>query len=186
MRIYRFGNSMRFLPPCDTSESCGCNNKTFSPVCGSDGLNYFSACHAGCSGTGYAKDGSMFYKNCTCIPNDVYITPTIDGFCENKTCDRVLYFFIAIFAFTVFIHSTSEVGGMLIIMRCTHPRDKAMAMGIVQFSIGLLSNIPCPNIYGRLIDYSCIVWTEICGNHGHCVFYNSDSFRRLFFGKYDL
>lgn len=72
---------------------------------------------------------------------------------------------------------------MLIIMRCTHPKDKAMAMGIIQFSIGLLSNIPCPNIYARIIDATCIVWTKICGNNGHCSLYDSDSFRKYFFGK---
>lgn len=106
------------------------------------------------------------------------------GLCDNGRCNTKLHIFIAIFAFTVFIHSTSEVGGMLIIMRCTHPKDKAMAMGIVQFSMGLLSNIPCPNIYARIIDATCIVWTKMCGLNGHCLLYNSDSFRGYFFGKF--
>lgn len=104
------------------------------------------------------------------------------GLCDNDRCLTKRNIFIALFALTVFIHSTSEVGGMLIIMRCTHPKDKAMAMGIIQFSIGLLSNIPCPNIYARIIDATCIVWTKICGNNGHCSLYDSDSFRRYFFG----
>ena len=105
------------------------------------------------------------------------------GLCSNGQCDTKLYIFIAIFTFTVFMHSTSEVGGMLIIMRCTLPKDKAMAMGIVQFSLGLLSNIPCPNIYARIIDTTCVVWTKICKKNGHCLLYNSDSFRGYFFGK---
>ncbi|KAG5682319.1 hypothetical protein PVAND_011678 [Polypedilum vanderplanki] len=177
-----FGNSLEFLPPCNTSTMCGCNNKTFAPVCGSDGMNYYSACHAGCS-KAFDENGKIIYEGCTCIESSiVHNTPTVSGFCENNACDNKLIIFIIVFALTVFIHSTSEVGGMLIIMRCTHPNDKAMAMGIVQFSIGLLSNIPCPNIYGRIIDATCIVWTDICGKHGHCVFYNSDTFRRLFFG----
>lgn len=37
----------------------------------------------------------------------------------------------------VFIHSTSEVGSMLLILRCVDPRDKAMALGLIQFAIGL-------------------------------------------------
>lgn len=106
------------------------------------------------------------------------------GICLSKNCDTKLNIFVAIFALTVFIHSTSEVGGMLIIMRCTDPKDKAMAMGIIQFSIGLLSNIPCPNIYARIIDATCIVWTKICGKNGHCSLYDSDSFRRNFFGEF--
>lgn len=108
------------------------------------------------------------------------------GLCDNGRCNTKLHIFIAVFAFTVFIHSTSEVGGMLIIMRCTHPKDKAMAMGIIQFSIGLLSNIPCPNIYARIIDATCIVWTKMCGENGHCSLYDSDSFRTYFFGKLKL
>lgn len=175
-----FGNSMRFNPVCDTSLTCGCDNKTFAPICGSDGVNYFSACHAGCSKTSLDQYGRVIYENCVCMSEGS--APAIDGFCENESCDRILIVFITVFALTVFIHSTSEVGGMLIIMRCTHPKDKAMAMGIVQFSMGLLSNIPCPNIYGRIIDATCIVWTQICDKVGHCVFYNSDSFRQLFFG----
>lgn len=106
------------------------------------------------------------------------------GLCRDGSCDTKLYIFVTIFALTVFIHSTSEVGGMLIIMRCTDPKDKAMAMGIVQFSLGLLSNIPCPNIYGRIIDATCVVWQKICGNNGHCSLYDSDSFRKYFFGEF--
>lgn len=50
------------------------------------------------------------------------ITTATEGFCKNGNCDGILYAFITVFALTVFIHSTSEVGGMLIIMRCTHPK----------------------------------------------------------------
>lgn len=49
-------------------------------------------------------------------------TSASDSFCESENCRRNLYIFIGVFALTVFIHSTSEVGGMLIIMRCTHPK----------------------------------------------------------------
>lgn len=56
-------------------------------------------------------------------------------------------------------------------------------MGVVQFSIGLLSNIPCPHIFGRIIDATCIVWNKVCGVNSYCSFYNSTTFRRLFFGK---
>jgi Organic Anion Transporter Polypeptide (OATP) family len=108
----------------------------------------------------------------------------VKGMCDDGRCTTQLRIFVAVFAATVFIHSTSEVGGMLLIMRCTDPKDKAMAMGIIQFSIGLLSNIPCPNIYARIIDATCIVWTKICGDNGHCSLYDSDSFRRYFFGEF--
>lgn len=125
----------------------------------------------------------MWFHCVTLILESAPQLTATNGLCDNGRCDTKLKIFVAIFALTVFIHSTSEVGGMLIIMRCTHPKDKAMAMGIIQFSLGLLSNIPCPNIYARIIDATCIVWTKICGRNGHCSLYDLDSFRGHFFGE---
>lgn len=59
-----------------------------------------------------------------------------------------------------------------------------MAMGIVQFSLGLLSNIPCPHIFGRIIDATCIVWNKVCSENSYCSFYNADTFRKYFFGMF--
>lgn len=193
-----------FFPTCSSfNTTCLCDDQKFGPICGSDGFTYFSACHAGCKFES-EMNGKKSFQECSCIDTrkDIWLLTKIviakclildltsaqrptatNGLCDNGRCDTRLHIFIAIFALTVFIHSTSEVGGMLIIMRCTHPKDKAMAMGIVQFSIGLLSNIPCPNIYARIIDATCIVWTKICGQNGHCSLYDSDSFRKYFFGK---
>lgn len=92
--------------------------------------------------------------------------------------------FISLFSFLVFMHSTSEVGSMLLIMRCTDPKDKAMAMGIIQFAIGLFGNVPCPIIYGAVIDSTCLVWEMLgCGSLGACKQYDKDAFRHFFFGK---
>lgn len=37
---------LNLTAPCNTA--CGCQPEHYSPVCGSDGLMYFSLCHAGC------------------------------------------------------------------------------------------------------------------------------------------
>lgn len=102
------------------------------------------------------------------------------------------------------MHSTSEVGSMLLIMRCTDPKgmffsfrifcfqslelcasisDKAMAMGIIQFAIGLFGNVPCPIIYGVVIDSTCLIWETICGKAGACSLYDINAFRHFFLGK---
>uniref|UniRef100_A0A0K8VLP4 Solute carrier organic anion transporter family member 1A2 n=2 Tax=Bactrocera TaxID=47832 RepID=A0A0K8VLP4_BACLA len=80
------------------------------------------------------------------------------------------------------MHSTSEVGSMLLVMRCTHPNDKAMAMGIIQSAIGLFGNVPCPIIYGAVVDSACLLWKTVCGKHGACSLYDSDTFRHYFLG----
>lgn len=115
------------------------------------------------------------------------------------------------------MHSTSEVGSMLLIMRCTDPKgktmnstptlnyptiyhtilpyytiiyflrfpfsDKAMAMGVIQFAIGLFGNVPCPIIYGAVVDSACLVWETICDKAGACSLYDGDTFRHFFLGK---
>jgi len=88
--------------------------------------------------------------------------------------------------FIVLFHSTSEVGSMLLTLRCVEPRDKAMALGLVQFSIGVFGNVPCPVIYGSVVDTACVVWKfDECENkRGHCWVYDSNKFRRSFHGKH--
>lgn len=57
------------------------------------------------------------------------------GYCGLQ-CGNFIWY-ILLFSLFVFIHSTSEVGSMLLILRCVDPRDKAMALGLIQFAIGL-------------------------------------------------
>ncbi|XP_017490148.1 PREDICTED: solute carrier organic anion transporter family member 1A4-like [Rhagoletis zephyria] len=104
----------------------------------------------------------------------------VNGYCDSNCKNFV--FFILIFVVCVFMHSTSEVGSMLLVMRCTHPKDKAMAMGIIQSAIGLFGNVPCPIIYGAVVDSACLIWKSVCGKHGACSLYDADSFRHYFLG----
>jgi hypothetical protein len=62
------------------------------------------------------------------------------GYCDLE-CDNFVWY-IMLFSLFVFIHSTSEVGSMLLILRCVDPRDKAMALGLIQFAIGLFGKSP--------------------------------------------
>lgn len=43
--------------------------------------------------------------------------------------------------------------------------------------ISLLALIPGPIIYGRIIDRTCKIWTEKCGEKGNCQLYDQDEFR---------
>ena len=206
-----------FEPVC--SLNCDCDFEKFEPICGADNFTYFSSCHAGCKQS-MSQDGVMRYTDCKCIGNGagqlgnetlgswdekVTLRGAVGGFCD-KHCDKFLPFII-LFSFIVFIHSTGEVGSILLIMRCTDPKgeyimgfkrcrgmscyylnfclipDKAMAMGIIQFAIGLFGNVPCPIIYGAVVDYACLVWDTICDKTGACSLYNGDMFRQFFLGK---
>ena len=73
---------------------------------------------------------------------------------------------------------------MLLTLRCVHPADKAMALGLVQCAIGLLGNVPCPIIYGSIVDSTCQMWVNGCQQStGHCALYDSNKFRVCFHGK---
>ncbi|KAG5895478.1 hypothetical protein JTB14_011176 [Gonioctena quinquepunctata] len=77
---------------------------------------------------------------------------------------------------------SDEVGSMLLILRCVDPKDKAMALGLIQFAIGLFGNVPCPIIYGAVVDSACLVWKMASGDTGACGLYNSDMFRMFYHG----
>ena len=115
--------------------------------------------------------------------------------------------YVCIFSFFVLIHSTSEVGSMLLTLRCVHAKDKAMAMGLIQFAIGLFgnyiplhfihsswysflllseANVPCPIIYGAVVDSACFVWEKTCGDEGACWLYDPEKFRIFFHGNLTL
>lgn len=64
------------------------------------------------------------------------VTDAHPGACKDD-CEDSGFWYIALFSLFVFVHSTSEVGSMLLILRCVHPQDKAMALGLIQFAIGL-------------------------------------------------
>lgn len=43
--------------------------------------------------------------------------------------------------------------------------------------ISLLALIPGPIIFGRIIDSTCKIWSEKCGERGNCQLYDQDQFR---------
>lgn len=125
------------------------------------------------------------YKNSTMedYPHfslDGFGTATL-GYCNLECPNFILY--IILFSIFVFIHSTSEVGSMLLILRCVDPRDKAMALGLIQFAIGLFGNVPCSIVYGAVVDSACLIWKMACGEKGACGLYDSDVFRMSYHGK---
>ncbi|XP_034940213.1 solute carrier organic anion transporter family member 74D [Chelonus insularis] len=171
-----------FEPTCEAS--CDCDRNKFSPICGADKRTYFSACHAGCSNYTITDGKVSSFYNCQCVGQnetmpEVLSSATI-GYCELECSNFWVY--MILFSLFVFIHSTSEVGSMLLILRCVDPRDKAMALGLIQFAIGLFGNVPCPIVYGAVVDSACLVWEYACGERGACWLYDSNIFRMFFHG----
>ncbi|XP_014484182.1 PREDICTED: solute carrier organic anion transporter family member 3A1 [Dinoponera quadriceps] len=171
-----------FEPTCEAT--CDCDRNKFSPICGVDGRTYFSACHAGCSNYTVVDGKVASFSNCQCIGQNITIPEAVStatiGYCELECSNFWVY--MILFSVFVFIHSTSEVGSMLLILRCVDPRDKAMALGLIQFAIGLFGNVPCPIVYGAVVDSACLVWEYACGERGACWLYDSNVFRMFYHG----
>ncbi|XP_050538566.1 solute carrier organic anion transporter family member 74D [Daktulosphaira vitifoliae] len=174
---YNEQNVAKFESHC--TNQCMCDQEKFSPICGDDGRTYFSPCHAGCQNLTSINKNSHKFVDCLCMEGNA--NEAVPGLCDNG-CDDTGFWYVALFSMFVFIHSTSEVGSMLLILRCVHPQDKAMALGLIQFAIGLFGNVPCPIIYGAVVDSACMVWEMTCGKPGACTLYNSDLFRIFYHG----
>ncbi|EEC20306.1 solute carrier organic anion transporter, putative, partial [Ixodes scapularis] len=156
-----------FLPPACNS-SCDCKSGLFSPVC-HNSVTYLSPCLAGCS--------QPTFNSCHCTGTNDTIS---NGFCSLE-CNNLVWYII-VFSFFVLIHSTSEVGSMLLTLRCVESHDKALALGLIQFAIGLFGNVPCPIIYGAVVDSACLFWEDNCGEPGACRVYDPSKFRMVFHG----
>lgn len=45
-------------------------------------------------------------------------------------------------------------------------------------------NVPCPIVYGAVVDSACLVWEYACGERGACWLYDSNVFRMFYHGTY--
>ncbi|XP_054713238.1 solute carrier organic anion transporter family member 74D-like [Uloborus diversus] len=159
------------------NETCSCKPGEFAPICTSEGVTYLSPCLAGCTKVSGPSYDQFVYEDCLCLGQNVTAT---NGFCKMQ-CDSLLPY-IFVFALFVLVHSTSEVGSMLLTLRCVEPQDKAMALGLIAFAIGLFGNVPCPIIYGAVVDSACLFWEDNCGTPGACRLYDPSKFRSVFHG----
>ncbi|XP_013783261.1 solute carrier organic anion transporter family member 3A1-like [Limulus polyphemus] len=159
------------------NETCSCRSGVFAPVCGADGVTYLSPCLAGCTGVSAEFHEEYMYSDCQCLGTNMTAT---NGYCPLQ-CDSLVWYTI-IFSLFILIHSTSEVGSMLLTLRCVEPEDKAMALGLISFAIGLFGNVPCPIIYGAVVDSACLFWEDNCGEPGACRVYEPAKFRMYFHG----
>lgn len=127
---------------CTNVTSCECAFDNFEPICGADGVTYFSSCHAGCSDVSTVNN-KLLYSNCSCLAGDdnpfamdLDYGQAKSGFCDGHCQSFVI--FISLFSFVVFMHSTGEVGGMLLIMRCTDPKGKIILINCSIFHLHFL------------------------------------------------
>ena len=67
---------------------------------------------------------------------------------------------------------------MLVALRCIDVRDKSLSMAFNVVFMSLFAMLPAPMVYGAIIDNTCILWQEECGETTNCLLYSMEDFRK--------
>lgn len=158
---------------------CHCPEEAFNPVCGSDGVEFRSPCHAGCNGIETdSNNKTTNYTQCRCVGGLGSASP---GTCGSG-CSHLLLPFVALLGLTSFVASFSQTPSYMMILRTVAVEDKSFAVGVQYMLFRVLAFMPGPVLYGSVIDKTCILWGNKCSKQTSCLYYNLDNFRQRFLG----
>ncbi|XP_030557469.1 solute carrier organic anion transporter family member 5A1 [Drosophila novamexicana] len=182
---------------------CECLTSEVEPVCGNNGLTYFSPCHAGCT----AFSSSSNYTNCACvhanISSNIYrgaggsqaqALSASEDFAEVTvvpvatagpcaTPCRTIYPFLILLFFMTFIVASTQMPLLMIVLRSVSEEERSFALGMQFVIFRLFGYIPAPILFGNLIDSTCLLWKSSCGEKGgRCLIYDIEKFRYKYVG----
>nr|CAB3266355.1 solute carrier organic anion transporter family member 4A1-like [Phallusia mammillata] len=147
---------------------CHCTTDHYSPVCGENSVTYFSPCFAGCTGS-----LNQTYTDCSCILSTTnQFATSRKGKCGGKQCNGLPIFLCTFFVLMLFT-LMSLTPTLQIILRVVPFNQRSVAVGF-QWVFNRCIGFPFPIIVGRVLDYSCIVWSTKMGKTASCRLYSSN------------
>uniref|UniRef100_A0A3Q3IDE3 Solute carrier organic anion transporter family member n=1 Tax=Monopterus albus TaxID=43700 RepID=A0A3Q3IDE3_MONAL len=141
---------------------CSCVRELYNPVCGADGVMYYSPCHAGCNAINHTErsTGKQVYSGCSCVVGNV------------SWGEKAFLSFLFIIIFFTFLCSIPALTATL---RCVPDSQRSFGLGIQWIVVRTLGGIPGPIAFGSVIDISCLLWQDRCGEQGSCYLYHNST-----------
>ncbi|XP_056908498.1 solute carrier organic anion transporter family member 3A1 [Takifugu flavidus] len=175
------------IPEAQCISHCNCLNSSISPVCGSNGVTYLSACFAGCTSRNSqeptGRSGSTITQNlsgCSCVLAEGEFATAFPGKCPMPGCQEAFLIFLCVVCVCSLVGAMAQTPSVIILIRTVSPELKSYALGVLFLLLRLLGFIPPPLIFGAAIDSTCLFWSSDCGKRGACVLYNNVSYRHLY------
>lgn len=109
------------------------------------------------------------------------ISSAVEGYCPYE-CKGVFYGALGILLIIAAVGASARVPNMLISLRMIDIQDKAASLTLQVSVFSLLVFLPSPILVGALIDSTCEVWAEKCGETTNCLVYDTDLMRHYLFG----
>ncbi|KAJ8736255.1 hypothetical protein PYW08_006911 [Mythimna loreyi] len=192
--------------------NCLCTETDMEPVCGNNGLTYFSPCHAGCA----AFSSRSNFTNCACVHensresmasvveaagvvaggvpgaaaaalrgeySEVTVVPVATAGACNPPCTTIFPFLVLLF-FMTFVVAVTQMPLLMIVLRSVSEEERSFALGMQFVIFRLFGYIPAPIVFGNLIDSTCLLWKQSCSGEkgGRCLLYDIEQFRYRYVG----
>ncbi|XP_026319566.1 solute carrier organic anion transporter family member 4A1 [Hyposmocoma kahamanoa] len=185
LNVFRGG---RLFSLCNTD--CACVDAAYAPVCGADGVVYYSPCHAGCQTRSLAGAAQLFHQ-CSCVNKENITLPSynvgegtnasIPYEAINSVCPSgcpYLWLFVGLSFCVMLFTFIATMPALSATLRCVREDQRSFALGIQWIKVRLLGTIPAPLLFGFLIDLSCSLWDTSCNTTGACLLYDNVNMAR--------